>query len=578
MDVEILSRIQFAFTIAFHYIYPPLSIGLGVVLVISSAMWLKTRKAVYHNMARYWTRVFGLTFAIGVATGIVMEFEFGTNWATYSRFVGDVFGSPLAIEGLYAFFLESGFLAILLFGWDKVGPKTHFFATCMVALGAHFSAIWIIVANSFMQTPAGYHLAQTVLGPDGKPLRDETGRIVEVPIDSTYIFQEEHLRTVRAVIDNFWDMVFSPSSMDRIAHTVIGCWLAGAFLVISIAAYYLLKKRHTEFARTSMKVGLLVAVVAACLQMISADSTARGVGDNQPTKLAAIEGLADTTTHAPFSIIGWASWVRDEDGNKIGVKEQGLSIPGLLSILMSGDFLHPEKALQTEVKGLNELPSDAFLRQRYPDATTEELAKIRPQYWPQVPAVYQLYRLMIYMGMAILFVAVVGCILWKTGKLWDVDNKYVRAFLWLAVFSVFFPQIANQAGWFTAEMGRQPWVVYEILRTSDGLSKAVKAGQVLYSLILFSIVYLLLFMVFIYTLHRKIKHGPRDDESIEILPERWRKAISMKGGSMLDTGNSADTQPQDDGNPQDGGQPTDARNPKGDSNPKGDGQPKGDGN
>lgn len=544
MDVEILSRIQFAFTIAFHYIYPPLSIGLGVVLVITSAMWLKTRKAVYHNMARYWTRVFGLTFAIGVASGIVMEFEFGTNWATYSRFVGDVFGSPLAIEGLYAFFLESGFLAILLFGWDKVGPKTHFFATCMVALGAHFSAIWILVANSFMQTPAGFHLARTVLDENGRPLRDENGNIVEVPIDSTYIFQPEDLRTVRAVIDNFHDMVFSPSSMDRIAHTVIGCWLAGSFLVISIAAYYLLKKRHTEFARTSMKVGLSVAIVATVLQMISADSTARGVGDNQPTKLAAIEGLADTTTHAPFSVIGWASWVRDEEGNRIGVKEHGLQIPGLLSLLMSGDFLHPEKALATEVKGLNELPSDDFLRQRYPDATTEELAKIRPQYWPQVPAVYQLYRLMIYMGMAIFFVSIVGCILWKTGKLWDVDNKYIRAFLWLAVFSVFFPQIANQAGWFTAEMGRQPWVVYEILRTSDGLSNAVKAGQVLYSLILFTIVYALLFMVFVYTLHRKIKHGPRDDESIEILPERWRKAIAMKGSSMLDADDNADTPPE----------------------------------
>lgn len=526
MDVEILSRIQFAFTIAFHYIYPPLSIGLGVVLVITSALWLKTRKAVYHNMARYWTRVFGLTFAIGVASGIVMEFEFGTNWAVYSRFVGDVFGSPLAIEGLYAFFLESGFLAILLFGWDKVGPKTHFFATCMVALGAHFSAIWILVANSFMQTPAGFHLARSI--PNGD------GTITEVPLPVGYILQKEDLGTVRAIIDNFWDMVFSPSSMDRIAHTVIGCWLAGSFLVISIAAYYLLRKRHTEFAKTSMKIGLTVSIVAAILQMMAGDSTARGVGENQPVKLAAIEGLAVGGTDVPLATVGWVSWVKDEQGNITGIKETSIKIPGMLSVLMSGDFLDLKKAREYEVLGLYELPSDEFLLARHPGATPEELKLIRPDYWPQVPAVYQFYRIMIVMGVLIVFVAVVGCILWARGSLWKTDSKWVRAFLWLTVFSVFFPQIANQAGWFTAEMGRQPWVVYNILKTSEGLSEAVRAEQVLFSLILFTLVYMLLFAFFIYTLHRKIKHGPRDDESIEILPSKWRKAISMKDGQMAD--------------------------------------------
>lgn len=164
MTVEILARVQFAFTIMFHYIYPPLSIGLGVVLVIMEGLWLKTGNPKFHNMARYWPRVFALTFSIGVATGIVMEFEFGTNWATYSRFVGDIFGSALAAEGIFAFFLESGFLAVLLFGWNKVGPKLHFFSTCMACLGAHFSALWIVVANSWMQTPAGYHLERTVNG------------------------------------------------------------------------------------------------------------------------------------------------------------------------------------------------------------------------------------------------------------------------------------------------------------------------------------------------------------------------------------------------------------------------------
>ena len=217
MDVLWLSRLQFAFTIAFHYLYPPLSIGLGLLLVAVEGLWLKTKNPLYHQMARFWTKVFALTFAIGVATGIVMEFEFGTNWATYSRYVGDVFGSALAAEGIFAFFLESGFLAVLLFGWDKVGPKLHFFATCMVALGAHFSAIWIVVANSWMQTPAGFHIVGEGLA-------------------------------ARAEITDFWAMVFNPSSMDRLSHTLAGAWQAGAWLMVSVGAWYLLRRRHRDFA------------------------------------------------------------------------------------------------------------------------------------------------------------------------------------------------------------------------------------------------------------------------------------------------------------------------------------------
>ena len=218
MNVLTLSQIQFTLTASFHYIYPPLSIGLGVMLVLMEALWLATAKPIYHQMARFWTKVFALTFAIGVATGIVMEFEFGTNWATYSRYVGDVFGSALAAEGIFAFFLESGFLAVLLFGWDRVGRKVHFLATCMVCLGAHFSAIWIIAANSWMQTPAGYHIV-------GEGM------------------------TARAEITDFWAMVFSPSFTDRLFHTLCGGWQAGAFLVVSVSAWYLLKNRHQEFAR-----------------------------------------------------------------------------------------------------------------------------------------------------------------------------------------------------------------------------------------------------------------------------------------------------------------------------------------
>ena len=298
MDVLTLSRIQFGATIAFHYIYPPLSIGLGVLLVVMEGLWLKTKNPVYHQMARFWTKVFALTFAIGVATGIVMEFEFGTNWATYSRYVGDVFGSALAAEGIFAFFLESGFLAVLLFGWDKVSRKLHFFSTCMVCLGAHFSAIWIVVANSWMQTPAGYHIV---------------GR----------------RRESRAEITDFWQLVFNPSSMDRLFHTLCGAWQAGAFLVVSVSAWYLLKKRHLDFARASLKVGLTVALAASLLQLVSGDFSARGVAKNQPEKLAAFEGLYNTTSNAPLTLVGWV----DEKNQKV----VGIQMPGMLSCLAYND-------------------------------------------------------------------------------------------------------------------------------------------------------------------------------------------------------------------------------------------------
>src|SRR5215467_5738304 len=203
MDVLGLARLQFGATISFHYIYPPLSIGLGIMLVLMEGLWLKTGNSIYHQMARYWTKVFALTFAMGVATGIVMEFEFGTNWATYSRYVGDVFGSALAAEGIFAFFLESGFLAVLLFGWERVGRGMHFFATCMVCLGAHFSAIWIVVANSWMQTPAGFHIV-------GEGMH------------------------ARAEITDFRAMVLNPSSLERILHVYLGAWQAGAWLVLSV--------------------------------------------------------------------------------------------------------------------------------------------------------------------------------------------------------------------------------------------------------------------------------------------------------------------------------------------------------
>ena len=497
MTVELLARIQFAFTAAFHYIYPPLSIGLGIILVMMEGLWLKTGNPLFHNMARFWTRIFALTFAIGVATGIVMEFEFGTNWATYSRFVGDIFGSALAAEGIFAFFLESGFLALLLFGWNKVGPRMHFFATCMVAFGAHFSAVWIVVANSWMQTPAGYHL-ESVVG----------GKTVVLPPDHAVTVAD--LTSVRAVVDDFWAMVLNPSTLDRLIHVVLGAWLAGAFLVVSISAYYLLRNRHVEFSKASLKIGLAFATVACVLQMVSADFTAKGVARNQPEKLAALEGVYRTVPGTPMTLFGYV----DTGGEKV----VGPKIPGLLSFLAWGSFTKP-------VAGLNELPPDAFLKSRHPNATAGDLAGIRKSYWPNVPAVFQFYHIMIIVGVAMLALSLIACFFWWRGWLFDLSRPLTRWLLLVLVFSVLGPQIANQAGWFAAEVGRQPWIVYQMLKTSESLSKVVGANQIIASLILFGLVYALLFVMFIFLLTRKIHHGPDDEDESEEMPESWKALV-----------------------------------------------------
>lgn len=451
MNVEILARFQFALTIIFHYIYPPLSIGLGVILVILEGVYLKTREERFKVMAQFWTKVFALTFAIGVATGIVMEFEFGTNWATYSRYVGDVFGSALAAEGIFAFFLESGFLALLLFGWNRIGPKLHFFSTLMVALGAHFSAVWIVVANSWMQTPAGYHIV-------GEGLN------------------------ARAEITSFWEMVLNPSSIERLWHVIIGAWLAGAFLVLSISAYYILKKRHLDFAKNSFKAALAVACVSVIAQGFSGDDAASTVAEHQPLKLAALEGLFHTTPGAPLTIWGIVNTAEQ----KI---DYALQIPYLLSYLSFDDP-------NATVKGLNDFPQKD---------------------WPHTASIFQLYRVMIGMWILMLLLALIGAYtLWR-GTLFE-KKWLLRCF----VVSVLFPQIANQVGWICAEMGRYPWIVYNLLRISDGLSKSVVANQVLFSIILFGIVYSFLFVLFIYLLNEKIKHGPDLEE--EAAPYRLGEA------------------------------------------------------
>lgn len=449
MDAVTLARIQFGLNISFHYLFPPLSVGLGLILIIMEGCYLWTKNPVYERMTKFWVKIFALIFAIGVATGLVMVFAFGNNWSNFSRFVGDVFGSILGAEGIFAFFLESGFLGILLFGWNRVSSKMHFFSTIMVAVGAHFSAIWIVIANSWMQTPAGHK-----------------------------IVTKNHVS--RAVMDNFWEVLFNPSSVDRLVHVLLGCWLTGAFLVLSVSAFYILKNRHVEFAKKSLKIALIVAAAGVLLQLLSGDSTARGVAKNQPIKLAAFEGLYETET--PTSMYLWG--IVDKKEKKV----TGIAVPGALSFLVYRNFKEP-------VMGL--------------DKIEEELV-------PNVPVVFQTYHIMILMWALMFLCVLLLCV--------AIYRKRLESSTWtlkLLVVSVLFPQIANQSGWFSAEMGRQPWAVQGLLKTSDATSPIVSSGQIIASLTLFSLIYLLIFILFVFLMNKKIKDGP--DAVVE--PVEYRDVI-----------------------------------------------------
>ena len=377
IDTLTLSRAQFALTIMFHYLFPPLSIGLGALLVAFGWLHRRTGDPDYRTLGRFWTRVFAVNFTVGVATGIVMEFQFGSNWARFSRFAGDVFGSALAAEGIFAFFLESGFLAILIFGWDRVSPRLHFFATMMVALGATFSAIWIVVANSWMNTPAGH---QVVLH-DGVP---------------------------RAEVVDFWAMVFNPSSVHRVIHVLLGAYILGAFFMMSVSAWHLLRGRNERVARKAFQVALVFAAVTLAAIFVSGDRQARKVASTQPAKLAAYEGHYRTGDGGTeMALVGWPNQ-----------REQRLdycvAVPGLLSFMVSGNPDEP-------VPGLDQTP---------------------PQDRPPVMIPFATYHVMVYTWGAMTGLVALAVLQWYRGRLFDR-----RALLWAFVAAVFLPYAANQAGW-----------------------------------------------------------------------------------------------------------------------------------
>jgi cytochrome d ubiquinol oxidase subunit I len=456
MDVVLLSRLQFALTIMFHYLFPPLTIGLGVVLVFLEYRWLRTGEAIYHTATRFWTKMFGINFALGVATGIVMEFEFGTNWAVYSRYVGDVFGSALAAEGIFAFFLESGFLAVLLYGWNKVSRGFHFFATCMVALGSVFSSVWIVVANSWQQTPAGFHLR-------------------EHDVNGTSF--------LRAEIVDFWAMVFNPSTVHRLIHVWLGAFILGSFFAMSISAWYLLKGRHADFARRSFKGALLLGAIASVLQLASGHFNAEMVAEHQPAKLAAFEGHFETGSGGtPLYVLGWP----DEEAREV---KAGIAVPGALSFLVHQDFSRP-------VPGLDRLEKDYG----------------RPPVWLS----FQTYHVMVGLGMLFIGSTLLACWFWWRGTLFS--QRWLLWFFVFAVGLAFVANelgwVAAEVGrqpWVVYPSPDAAGNLTGGLLTADGVSESVTGEMVLGSIVMFGLLYLLLFALWVFLLDRAIRRGPDEE-------------------------------------------------------------------
>jgi cytochrome d ubiquinol oxidase subunit I len=468
MTTEMLHRIQFGLTVSFHFIFPPMSLGVGLILIIFGVKSVRTKDPKWRQLSMFWVKIYGLIFSMGIATGIVQEFEFGTNWAAYSRYVGNIFGSLLAAEGIFAFMLEGGFLGLMLFGGTKLGNKMWLFATTMVVAGATFSATWIVMANSWMQTPRGYEIKDVGYGD-------------------------------QAFMTSFREVVCTPSFGPRILHVIAASWMVGTSLVLSVAAYYLLKKRHVDLAKTMIRVALPIFTVLAVLQVVFFGANqAIEVTNEQPAKLAAMEGLYDSTTCAPMYLFGWT--------NPETETTTGVSIPCMLSIL---SYQSPK----AEVTGLEAFPQDE---------------------WANVNLVFQVYHLMINLGMLFIAIGVIACLLWVwKRKLWDQ-----RWMLWVLVSSIVLTELATLSGWWTAEFGRQPWVVWQLLRTDAAESPNVSFSQVAFSIGMFVVLYAIVFAMFLSLLNRMIKDGPQPpaEEGVsESLPDsfgeifRHRSRVSSGG-------------------------------------------------
>jgi cytochrome d ubiquinol oxidase subunit I len=440
MDALALSRLQFAVTAMFHFIFVPLTLGLSILVAYMESRYVNTNDAMYLKMTKFWGKLFLINFALGVVTGITMEFQFGMNWAEYSKYVGDIFGTPLAIEATVAFFLESSFIGLWIFGWNRVSKKVHALSIWLVALATNMSALWILLANGWMQHPVGYVL-----------------------------------RNGRAEMVDFVALLTNTYGLSKFFHTVFSGYVVAAFFVMGVSAYHILRKGHLPLFKASFRMAAVFGLASSLLVLISGDFHGIQVAGAQPAKFAAMESVWNTQKAAPLHLIV----VPDVDNEQNSV--EAIGFPGLLSFLAFHNS-------GSEIKGLKEFKKED-----------------RP---PVLPT-FLSFRAMTGLGMFFILLCLIAVIVGRGDRL-----EHSNSFLNLMLFALPLPYIAAQFGWIVAEVGRQPWIVYGVMKTSDAVSKAVSPGQVMGSLIGFTLLYGLLAFVDIYLLTKFAKKGPDDDLSV----------------------------------------------------------------
>ena len=484
------SRLQFALTAGYHWLFVPLTLGLAVIMATMETIYVATGDEFWKRTTKFWMKLFAINFAVGIATGIILEFEFGTNWSNYSWFVGDIFGAPLAIEGIFAFFIEATFFAVMFFGWERVSKRFHLASTWLTGIGAALSAVWILIANSWMQHPVGMEF-----NPD----------------------------TVRHEMVDFWALVLNPVAISKFFHSVFSGWMTGSIFVIGISSWYLLKGRERRFALASIRVAAIVGIIGTIAVMFSGDSSGIHAAKYQPMKLAAAEGLEDGGTRAPFSIV------------------PGVEIPGMLSALATHDIdgyvpginnildgyttpdgeYHPSAE---EKMARGKLALEAFsdyreLKDTDPAAAAEARATLdqnieyfgygyiesRDELVPPVPLIYWAFRVMVGLGGFLLML--MFFVLWAERRR-RIEN--MRWLLWVALLSIPLVYIAGQAGWIVAEVGRQPWTIEGLLPVKAAVS-SVSVGAVKTTFWLFVAIFTLFLAIEIRILLKAIKHGPNVD-------------------------------------------------------------------
>jgi cytochrome bd ubiquinol oxidase subunit I len=435
-DALTVHRLHFAFTVTFHYIFPQLTMGLALLIFILKTLALKSNNEMWNRAARFWARIFGISFAFGVVTGIPMEFQFGTNWAEFSRLAGGVIGQTLAMEGVFSFFLESSFLGVFLFGEKRLGPRGHWFSSMMMWIGSWLSGYLIVATDAWMQHPVGY-----AMNPDGS-----------------------------FGLQSYWALILNPWALVQYSHTMLGAVLTGSLTMAAIGAYYLLSKSHEDFAKLFLRVAVTVGLIAALLQLFpTGDGQGRLIAEHQQPTLAAMEGLFHTQQGAPLAILGQP----DVPNQRL---ENPLTVPQALSFLTYRKW-------SAEVKGLDHFPQSD---------------------WPDhIALLYFSYHIMV--GLGTFFIVILLLAAWK---LWRGSLFASRWMLWVLMLALPFPFIANTAGWVTAEVGRQPWLIYGLLRTRAGVSLMVSEGSAWFTLLGFFGLYSVLGILFLFLMHREIERGP----------------------------------------------------------------------